>query len=82
MDKKKRIFAWTGIILLVLMYLSTLIFALMKSDAAYDLFRASVACTILIPVILYACLLVYRLSNKNKDYTTDDNHNKKPDGPN
>ena len=35
--------AWIGILLLVGMYISTLVFALMKSEAAQELFRASVA---------------------------------------
>lgn len=72
MKKRKQILAWIGIILLVAMYLCTLIFSLMKSDAAYGLFRASVACTIIIPVLLYAYILIYRVLNKNND-------NKKPD---
>ncbi|MDO5423584.1 MAG: hypothetical protein Q4F41_07660 [Eubacteriales bacterium] len=66
MQKFKRIMAWVGIILLVGMYVLTLVFALMKSELAYTLFRASVACTILVPVVLYACTLMGRLAKKDE----------------
>ncbi len=61
MKKTKRILALTGAILLVCMYACTLIFALVDSPAFLGLFRASVAATILIPVLLYAYILVARL---------------------
>ena len=61
MKKSKRILALIGAILLVCMYACTLIFALTGSPASTGLFRASVAATILIPVLLYAYILVARL---------------------
>ena len=54
MKKFKRFFALTGAILLILLYVSTLIFALIEHPAAIGLLKASVACTILLPVLLYA----------------------------
>lgn len=65
--KGKRIMAIIGAILLVLLYVSTLIFALMKSPRWYDFFRASVGATILIPVLLFAYTLIYRLLKKDQD---------------
>lgn len=62
---KKRILAWIAIILLVLLYLSTLIFALMDSSLAQNLLRASIFCTIVIPVMLYAGILVVRVRKQN-----------------
>ena len=53
-----RILALTGIILLLGMYGSTMVFALMKSPAARGLLMGSVFCTIAVPVLLYAILLV------------------------
>lgn len=64
--KKKQIMAWIGIVLLVALYLSTLIFSLLKSDFAYDMFRISVACTIIVPVLLYGYILFYRISKKRE----------------
>ena len=61
MKKAKRILALAGAVLLVCMYACTLIFALMGSPASTGLFKASVAATILVPVLLYAYILVARL---------------------
>ncbi len=60
MKKRKRILALLGAALLFLMYASTLIFALIGSETALMWLRASVACTIIVPVMLYGYILVYR----------------------
>lgn len=60
MKKVKQILAWIGIVLLVAMYGSTLVFALIGNDWAMMMLRASVACTIVVPVILYAVSLAGR----------------------
>ena len=52
MKNAKRILALIAAILLFGMYLSTLIFALMGSPHSIDLLWASVACTIILPVLL------------------------------
>ena len=65
-DKLKRILALIGAVLLLLLYLSTLVFALMKNQLADDLLKISVACTIIIPVLLYGYMLIYRVLNKDK----------------
>ena len=49
MKKAKRILALIGVIFLVAMYLSTLIFSLIDSPLASDLLKGSVAATILVP---------------------------------
>lgn len=73
MKKIKQILALIGVVLLVCMYAATLIFALIDSPAASGLFRASVAATILVPVLLYAFILVARLL-KNHNYDQKDDH--------
>ncbi len=60
--KAKRILAAIGALLLFGMYASTLIFALIDHSAAKDLLKASIACTIILPVLLYAYTLVYRIT--------------------
>lgn len=55
--RRARILALIGIILLLGMYGSTMVFALMKSPAARGLLMGSVFCTIAVPVLLYAILL-------------------------
>lgn len=67
MKKWKRIIALAGAVLLVIMYGCTLIFALTDQSETMGLFKASVACTIIIPVLLYAYTLVYRLTRHDKD---------------
>ena len=67
MSKTKRILALLGVILLAALYLSTLFFAIFDSQNTMWLFKASIAATILLPVLLYAYTLFYRLSHKNKD---------------
>lgn len=61
MNKLKRILALIGAILLICMYAATLVFALIDSLTADALLKASIAATILIPVLLYAFILIARL---------------------
>ena len=72
MKKLKQILALTGAVLLVCMYLATLIFALVDSPAAPGLFKASVAATILIPVLLYAFILITHLLKDRSDDQKND----------
>lgn len=67
MKKFKRIFALLGAILLILLYVSTLVFAFIDHSASMGLLKASIACTILLPVLLYAYALVYKASRKEDD---------------
>ena len=72
MKKIKQIFALIGAVLLVCMYAATLIFALIDSPAASGLFKATVAATILIPVLLYAFIMITRLLKDHNDDSKDD----------
>ena len=71
MKNIKRLLAVIGVILLIGMYVCTLIFALIGSPASDDLLKASIAATILIPVLLYGFILITRLL-KNKNDQNDD----------
>lgn len=66
MKNFKRILAGAGALLLLGMYAATFIFSLMDSPGAGRLLWASIACTIIVPVFLYAYILVYR-QTKGKD---------------
>ena len=68
MKNGKRILALAGAIALVLLYISTLVFAFIDPAASGGLLKASIACTIILPVLLYAYSLVYRLSKKNSEH--------------
>lgn len=71
MKKTKRILAAAGAFLLLAMYGLTLVFALMDHPYSEDLLMASIACTILFPVLLYAYILVYRLLKGSGDDKED-----------
>jgi len=72
MKKTKRILALTGAILLAGMYLSTLVFALMKNENASNMLMASIVCTVIVPVLLYAYTLMYRvLKDRNEAQKKD-----------
>lgn len=64
--KVKRILALAGAVILFAMYASTLIFALIDHSSTQGLLKASIACTIILPVLLYAYTLVYRTVKKDK----------------
>lgn len=61
----KRVLAMILVAVLVLLYLSTLIFAIIDDPKTMSFFRASVAMTILIPVMIYGYQLVYRVLKGN-----------------
>ena len=63
----KRVFAAIVAALLIGMYVLTLIFGLMQDPKTKGLLLASVAATILVPVILYVYQRIYRLFNKPED---------------
>lgn len=84
MKKIQRILALAAVILLLAMYGSTLVFALSGSENAAGWFKASLYCTIVVPVFLYACILVYRyLKNRDQHYDfmdEDEKNDKKGNG--
>ena len=55
---RRRIVALTGIILLIVMYALTMVFALVKSPYSKGLLMGSIFCTIAVPVLLYAMTMV------------------------
>ena len=62
--KIKRIFAIIAVVLLVALYGSTIVFAMSDSPNAVYMFKASIFCTVIIPIILYSYILVYRVFGK------------------
>lgn len=61
MKKLKRVLALGTAALLILLYLSTLIFSLLNTPAAQGLFKASIFCTVAVPAMIYAYMLIYRV---------------------
>ena len=77
MKKTKRILALVLVVLLVLLYLSTLVFALLDAPVFTSLLKASIAATILLPVLLYGFLLFHRQSQKRQDKNEPEDPSKK-----
>lgn len=71
MEKVKRILALIGAILLFGMYASTLVFALTDHSSTIGLLKASIACTIILPVLLYAYTLVYKIAKGSEETDKD-----------
>lgn len=65
MKNLKRILAAIAAILLIAMYVSTLVFAFIDHSKTLGLLKASIACTIILPCLLYAYSLVYKISKHN-----------------
>lgn len=65
--KSKQILALIGVILLVTLYVVTFIFSLLDSPNTMNLFKACFYSTIIIPILLYAYVLVYKYIKNNKD---------------
>ena len=72
MKNIKRVLALAGAALLVILYVCTLVFALMDSPASDRLLTASIAATILIPVLLYGYTLIARVLKKGDDSQEND----------
>lgn len=75
MKKVKQILAIIGIILLVLLYLSTLICAIIDRTETMRLFQASILATVIIPVLLWAYSFIYKLIKKNAKDQMDEMQN-------
>lgn len=68
MDKMKRVLAIGGIVLLLSLYLITFISAFMSTEYSQSLFLACIYATFVIPIMIYAYMLIYRvIKNKRED---------------
>ncbi|MEG0961710.1 MAG: hypothetical protein RSD28_01195 [Lachnospiraceae bacterium] len=64
MKKTKQILAIIGIVLLVCLYLTTLLLALLGKDF-FQMFMAAMISTIMIPVLIWTYTFVYKLIKKH-----------------
>jgi hypothetical protein len=61
MKKVQRALALIGALLLVALYVITLVLAITDDPATMDLFRASIYCTFLVPVLIWTYSFIYKL---------------------
>ena len=61
----KRIAAWIGIGLIVLMYVLTIVASVTARPEANGLFMASIVITILVPILLWMFIKMYEVAHRN-----------------
>ena len=86
MNKARRVLAIIGLALIALMYILTIIFALMKSPDSKNFLMAAIFCTIAVPVLIYAMQLVAKVLPKfgpkgKSDAHDETNESKTSDEP-
>lgn len=68
MNKKiQQILAILGVILLISLYAATLVFAIIDNPNSGNLFKASIYATIIVPVLLYTYIGVYKYTQKKNE---------------
>ncbi len=67
MKQIRRILAILGIVLLVSMYLITLFRAVFDTGNDMAMFKASVTCTILVPILIWGYTVIYRLAKGRQE---------------
>jgi hypothetical protein len=65
--KAKQILAILGIVILVGIYLTSLVFALIDHPQKSSLMQASLYATVVIPVLIYAFLFIGKLLRKDEE---------------
>ncbi len=67
-QKVKRILALLAVGLILLLYLITFLLSIFHSDKTHDLLMLSLVATVVLPVLLYLYLWLFRLFQKdNRD---------------
>ncbi len=67
MNKVRQILAIIGIVLLAVMYLSTIFFAIFDKSQTMTLFKASIGLTIVIPILIWLYTFFYKIITGHKD---------------
>lgn len=70
MKKIKKIFAVLGLVVLVGLYGTTLVSAIFVTPATKKFFMASLLATIMIPILLYIYIWLYRLIKGDEEEET------------
>lgn len=60
-QKIKRILALLAVIIIALLYLTTLVLSFFRSEQSGELLMVSIVATVVIPVLLYIYLWLFRL---------------------
>lgn len=63
--------ALATVVLIVLLYLSTIVFALMKRPEAEGLLLTSLFLTVVVPALLYGYVMFIRVTRRNREQEDD-----------
>lgn len=77
MKKIKQIMAWIGIIVLVGLYLVTFILGVTGNESTKGLLMASIACTVIVPCLMYAMMMIARVLKGKNDTPESKEQNEK-----
>lgn len=64
--KYKRPLAIAGVVVILLLYVSTIVFALIDSPLAQSLLMASLFCTVVVPAVLYGYYVIVKYMKERK----------------
>ena len=79
MQKLKQILGIAAIALLVFMYVLTLVFAIIDNPHTMTLFKASVAATVVIPVVLWVIRIFVKIAKPDNSEFDEATKNSKRD---
>ena len=71
MKKTKQVLAILGIIILVLLYLSTIFCSVFDNSKKQSFFAASIFATFIIPVLIWTYTFIYKIITKKNDELDD-----------
>lgn len=71
MKNLKRIFAWIGIIVLLGLYVVTFILGITGNASSKGMLMAAIACTVVVPCLMYVMLLLARILGGKHDAKQD-----------
>ena len=72
MKRLKRVFAWIGILLLLGLYITTIISAIITTPATVHLFKTSIIATIFIPILVYVFMFILKMLGNKDEYEIPD----------
>lgn len=64
--KYKRPLAIAGVVIILLLYVSTIVFALIDSPLAQSLLLAALFCTVVVPAVLYGYYVIIKYMKDRK----------------
>ncbi|WP_313133470.1 hypothetical protein [Anaerocolumna sp.] len=82
MKNTKRVLALIGVLLLLCIPVLLVIGAFTASPDSTALFKASIFCAIVVPIMVYAYILIYRVIKKNNKEQIESKQIDKKDGRN